>query len=196
MPIYFALPTCLLAVALGLSGCVNLKPKPDLTTRYVLGPVGVAAESASTIEGLESIYVMRPELPTYLATNRLVYREPGGALVEIKDALWAEPFDQTVARALAEYFGSVSATGYGFYPWQSSRKNPVKVSVHFQRMDANADGSILVAATWMVTENGVKIAEGRYTSANLTWTVGEPNSYVSALNAALKTLASDVSGQL
>ncbi|MEM1221821.1 MAG: PqiC family protein [Verrucomicrobiota bacterium] len=194
--IYSVIPVCLITAVFGFSGCVNLKPKPDLTKRYVLGPVGADSASSATSRDLESIYVARPELPTYLATNRLVYRESGGALTEIKDALWAEPFDQTVARALAEYLSSASATNYGFYPWQNSRGNPIKVAVQFQRMDANADGSILVTATWMVFKKGLKIKQGEYTSANLTWTVGDSDSYISSLNSALNALAREVGQQL
>ncbi|MEM8866730.1 MAG: PqiC family protein [Verrucomicrobiota bacterium] len=179
-----------------LSGCVNLKPKPDLTQHFVLGPILPEAPDTSLARG-NGVYVARPQLPAYWETNRLVYRGEDGSLLEISNARWAEPQPQGIARAVAEYLNAGGGgRAYGFYPWQKPDQELPEVRVSFQRIEAYADGRFVLSASWQTKDGERVIGQGTFTSVERTWTVGDSASYIEALNRSIEALATEISQQI
>jgi len=180
----------LLLFCLGLSGCVNLKPKPDTIQHFALGPVQLADINADAIP----LYVARPELPVYLDDRRLQYRDASGLVLSLADARWAETLEEGVARALSEYLAATQSVRVtGFYPWppRSSFLSPV-VRVRVLKFGVLATGEISMLAEWEVLEEAAVIAQGQYQSSDLFWDKATAISYVAGLNQALQNLSNEI----
>ena len=133
--------------ALFLSACVNLEPNPDLSRSFVLGPVDFS-ESSQGLDG-GALYVMRPQLPSFLDSNRIQYRDAIGLVESVEDAFWAESLPEGVSRAFAQYFGQRSGLGgIAYYPWPEPGVEVDKIVLKFQRFDAITSGEVYVKASW------------------------------------------------
>jgi uncharacterized lipoprotein YmbA len=179
---------------LGLSSCLNLKPKVDDVKLFALGPI--ETESVSAAKG-PAIYISRPDLPAYLDGKRLQFRKDNGEIGELKNARWAEPLEEGVARALAEYLlASGEQQVSGFYPWPMRSRDGLELRVHFYKLGALASGEIRMVANWELRDSKQILKAGKYQSEGITWVLGQAESQVEGLNRALAQLALEVSASL
>ena len=186
----------LLVLTCTLTACVNLKPKADTTRTYLLGPVDVSPEGESS---LYDIYIARPNLPAYLEGNHMQYRNEQGELKSLKGARWGESLQEGIARALSEWVLSDSGRQVsGFYPWPKTSDQATELRLQFHQFGATADGRIQLSASWRIDGGAdAKAKQARYYSAEgYTWKVGDVQSLVAGLNAALTALAQEISGAL
>jgi len=185
----------LLSICLVLVACVNLKPQPDSVVLYVLGP-----SDSRTVPADEppSVYVARPDLPTYLEGSLLQYRQSDGAVKSLARARWAEPLQEGVARALSEFITLRSGhTTRGFYPWPPPGDASPLVRVRFYRFGGTAEGRIRISASWRIESGDAILAEGIYEPADeIEWRRGEADSLVEGLNTALEGLAAEIAASL
>ncbi len=186
----------ILLSSLALVSCVNLKPKADSVKLYSLGPTHVVSPPE---DAKPSVHVARPSLPTYLISNRLQYRSADGEVRSIVAARWAEPLQEGVARALAEWLQvqAVKPAAVGtYYPWQQPDGSLV-VRVHLHQFCGSEDGRILFQAAWQLESSaGVSLAAGIYQPEGLSWMPGDAKSLIAGLNAALQGLSAQVAEQL
>lgn len=175
---------------LALSGCLNLKPKVDDVKLFALGPIDVKAEP--TRKG-PAIYISRPDLPAYLDGKRLQFRKVNGEVGELKNARWAEPLEEGVARALAEYLlASGEQQVSGFYPWPMRSRDSLELRVHFYKLGALASGEVRMVANWELRDSKQVVKSGSYQSEGITWVTGQAASQVEGINRALSQLAVEV----
>lgn len=188
LPVLFIASVFLLLLA----ACVNLKPVPSQTFSYALGPVELAAPSEPRTES-ESLYILRPQVPTYLDSDRLSYRLASGEVKNIFGARWAEPLAEGIARAMS-LFLSESSPGLveGYYPWPNTSSDASRLSLYFQRFGATDSGEVQVVVRWELKQpDGTSLSE-QYNSESLTWVVGQPDTLVAAYNEALRALALEI----
>lgn len=188
--------TALLVLLLAscLTGCVNLKPKPDRTQVFALAS---DVPSAADLEGRPAVYVTRVELPGYLEGTRIHYRAADGKLDSLAAARWAEAPEQALPRALALHLqttGRVNVRGH--YPWANTAREAAQVSVQFERFSANAAGQVEVIARWQIESAGGRSQAGRYIATDLPWDGQDAAAYVAQLNAGLAGLAKAIAGEL
>ncbi|MGJ8654479.1 MAG: PqiC family protein [Opitutaceae bacterium] len=175
-----------LVACLAVNGCVNLKPKADVVKLYALGPVEVTAPTASNGP---SVFVARPDMPAFLDGKRLQFRSENGEVEELSRARWAEPLQEGVARALAEYLQQQGVHDVsGFYPWPKKRDD-LELHVHLFKLGALESGEIRMSADWEFRKAGKVQRSGSFQSQGLTWQVGDPDSFVAGINQALDQLA-------
>lgn len=178
------------AVALALSGCVNLKPQPDLTQLYLLAANVV---SPADLSDAPASYVERVELPGYLEGTRIYYRSAGGILDSATGARWAEALSEALPQALAM---NLQATGQtqvrAYYPSPKMHSGSATVSVKFERFSARADGQVEVIAQWQVVHPDGSTDSGRYVAPEMVWDGSEPAAYVALLDRALADLAETI----
>ncbi len=177
----------LVALALTLVGCVNLKPQPDRTQLYLLaGNVSAPLD----LSGKPPSYVARIDLPGYLAGNRIYYRSANGTLAPVVGARWADALAEALPQALAMH---LQATGWtqvqGYYPSSNPVADRATVAVRFERFSARPDGQVEVVAQWEVVHPDRSLDSGRYVSAALLWDGVDPGAYVAHLDTALSGLA-------
>lgn len=185
---FFASAICFIFLA----ACVNLKPVPSITTSYTLGPVDLSPPVRNSTVG-EPIYIVRPQVPTYLDGSRLSYRSVSGEVKNIFGARWAEPLAEGIARAMSLYLSKSSSFSVeGYYPWPNTLTNGSRLTLNFQRFGATESGSVQVVANWTLKDSGGKLKKGQFVSSNLIWDVESPDSLVAAYNSALELLADEV----
>ena len=182
-------------VSVGLTACVNLKPRVDATKTYVLGPVELPIAGAS--QQTERGYVARPQLPVYMEGTTLKVRSTDGEIRSLDGARWAEPLEDGVARALSHFIelksGGVKS---GFYPWAQSSKTTNTLYVKFHQLIATADGRIQVSASWELKRASGTPLTGVFTSVDEEWISGDAQSMVAGVNAAIEALAGQISDSL
>ena len=185
----------ILLSSLALVSCVNLKPKADSVKLYSLGPAHVTALPE---DAQQAVHVARPSLPSYLISNRLQYRSADGEIRSIVAARWAEPLQEGVARALAEWLqvqAEAAAVGT-YYPWQQPDGSLV-IRVQLHQLSGSEDGRILFQAAWQLESSaGVPLATGIYHPEGLSWVPGDARSLIAGLNAALQGLSAQIAEQL
>ena len=184
---------CIAAVfLLGLPACVNLKPAPSQAFSYTLGPVDGAALPQPEAQA-QAIYILRPQVPTYLDDDRLSYRLASGEVINLFGARWAEPLAEGIARAMSLLISeSRLAVVEGYYPWPNTSPEAARLSLNFQRFGATESGQVQVVARWELKQADGKIVDGQYVSDSLGWVVGEPDTLIAAYNQALRALAQEV----
>jgi uncharacterized lipoprotein YmbA len=191
---YFLYP-CTLVVALLVSGCVNLKPTPDLVKTYTLGPAPLEATADGSVG--RGIYVARPDLPRYLSGTHFYYRKLDGELKRIASARWAEPMEEGVARAMSQFLAvSGDPVSRGYFPWPNRSTEVAELKMSFFRIGAYGDGTIRVQTDWSLIESGETVASGSFKGDALTWETGDPASAVAGLNAGLRALAAEIASDI
>lgn len=179
-----------------LSGCINLKPKPDMVRKYTLGKIGELVEGAAEIPGEQAaIFLMRPHLPGYLDSMELRYRSANGEVLAVDRARWAEPLHESLARALAQALSKYQPV-VGYYPFPQISEDSARLTVTFERFDALNDGSIQVVAHWTYRGLDGRTKQGRYADSATGWASGDPDSLVAGYHAALAALAESLTGSL
>ena len=175
-----------------LAACVNLKPVPSETTNYTLGPVELGT-SAQVSKNSKLIYIIRPQVPTYLDGSRLSYRLASGEVQNIRGTRWAEPLAEGIARAMSLYLSSSSTISVeGYYPWPNTSANAARLTLNFQRFGATESGNVQLVASWILRDSGEGLKKGHFVSDNQTWDLENPDSLVAAYNRALQALAQDI----
>lgn len=180
------------AFVLWQPACVNLKPKASLSKNYTLGPVEAASlEEAQLLS--EPLYILHPQVPTYLDNPRLCYRLTSGEVIQMQSARWAEPLPEGLARSMSLIFSDI-APGLvaGHYPWPNTMPGASRLSLHFQRFGATASGDVQIVAHWEIRRPEGDIVKGQFASEGLTWVVGDPDSLVKAYNQGLRVLAHEL----
>lgn len=198
MPMIRQIPAVFIASVflLWLPACVNFKPVPTQTFNYTLGPVEVATPSKAGTQG-ESIYILRPQVPTYLDDDRLSYRLASGEVKNMFGARWAEPLAEGIARAMSLYLSeSGLARVEGYYPWPNTSLEAYRLSLNFQRFGATESGEVQVVVRWELKQVDGRSVDGQYVSDALSWTVGQPDTLIAAYNQALRALAQEMGEQV
>ncbi len=185
----------LFILSVGLTACVNLKPRADATKTYVLGPMALPVADAS--QQIERGYIARPQLPVYMEGATLKVRSADGEIANLAGARWAEPLEVGVARALSHYI-EVQSGGVksGFYPWSQSKKAANTLYVKFYQLVATTDGRIQVSASWELQRASGQPLTGVFTTVDTEWIPGDAQSMVAGVNAAIEALAGQISSSL
>ncbi|MEO0510261.1 MAG: ABC-type transport auxiliary lipoprotein family protein [Verrucomicrobiota bacterium] len=187
-------------IALGASlstSCVNLEPSPDMTKLYTLGPVS-SFEGSEDSGDKKRIYISRPNLPVYLSGSQLAYREADGELKALGSARWAEPIEEGLSRALAEFIAAEASDidVYGYYPWVYPSRDIPKIKLHVYQLSAYIDGRVVLEARWEISSSDSESVSGLFRATDLGWSKGDASSLVAAWNEGIRQLAIAVSSEL
>lgn len=131
------------------AGCATTPP----TTFYLLNPT-VQSQAPKNAPPGPVIEVGPVTLPGYLDRPQIVTRLSATRLYLAEFHKWAEPLENGVARVLAENLAAtLSCERVVFYPARRSVRVDYEVPVQIIRFDAGEDGSVVLEATWRVTDN-------------------------------------------
>ncbi len=181
-----------LAGLLSLPACVNLKPAASTANSHALGPVEATAPEAAPLAA-EPIYILRPQIPSYLDSSRLSYLMASGEVRNMEGSRWAEPLGEGIARAVGLFlFERNPALVEGFYPWPNTSPGASRLALNFKRFGATDSGEVHVVAYWKLMQGEGRSTSGRFHSESLGWTVGEPDSLIAAYNEALRALSQEI----
>jgi Uncharacterized protein conserved in bacteria len=192
--IRFTISLSLCATGLLFAGCVNLTPKVDTYKLYSLG--GSSASAAVELQAAAPIYVELPNLPLYMKGKQMVYVEANGQNKHLSRARWAEPMEEGLARGIAEQIMAATGRPAQYYPWLQPRSIDL-LRVNFYRLELCSDGTLEVLADWSLRSAASDtVQSGRYQSLSLSWSTGDAESYIEALNTMLGDLATAIQTKL
>ena len=174
-----------------MSGCVNLKPKPDRTQLYVLGANAVSGETVSSMPEIDELYVSRPNMPQFLAqTKHLIYLNESGEMRSLKRSRWGEAIEEGLARAIAEAINQrLGEPVARFYPWPEPR-SASRLTVELFRMDFAENGHLSAELTWSLSAFGSsEIEKSARLKTEIPWDRQRPETYVAAYDQLIEKLA-------
>ncbi|HYQ71612.1 MAG TPA: PqiC family protein [Gammaproteobacteria bacterium] len=183
------LATCLcLAV---LAGCGVTPP----ARFYILTPAGngMAQTQSGPALGIGPI-----DFPAYLDRPEIAHRSGDNMLYFAQSDRWAEPLKTTFSHTLAENLSAMIPTDQvSIYPWTRSTRIDYQVSVDVTRFDADADGTVILAASWKIirAEDGRIVSRDRKNYTRASGGLVYP-AVVAALSRTLEELSHDIAASI
>jgi len=141
-----------LLLALGATGCLHLKSRPDPARFYVLEPIpGHAATPTSGDSNRVAVLLTRIDLPEYLTRPGIVVRE-GDARVHLSDVhFWAEPLRDGATRVLREDLATrIESDQVEPTDGRRPRGPHLEVQVAFTRYELNIEQQAVLEARWRI----------------------------------------------
>ncbi len=164
-----------------------MKPDQSPLDHYALGP-GKLAEVSAT-DGGNTLYIDRPNIPVYVEADRMYLWGANGEISKARAVRWAEPLNEGLARALAEYIELKSDhLVRAYYPWRTQEVDLYTVNLNVYKLIAHEDGNLLADIGWRILSRDGEELLGRY-QTTVEWEPVSFPSYVSAMNQAIEGLA-------
>jgi uncharacterized lipoprotein YmbA len=141
-----------LAAALGLVlvGCLGASPTRE-PRMFVLDAIEPEARAPKLDV---SIGVGPVSIPKRLDRPQILTRTADHEVRLAKFDQWAEPLDQSFARAVAENLArSLPTDRVAVYPWNRSADIDWKVEIDVSHFERDADGSVTLAVRWRLIDN-------------------------------------------
>jgi hypothetical protein len=137
-----------MAVALFLTGCLNLKPAADHTRSFLLTAVdhGNGSTNATGLPvGLAPV-----RLPPHTSSSWIAIRTGPNELRYSETARWAEPLDRNVQRVLGANLrqqAGLSAVFLNTWPANAVQR---ELRIQLDPIDLDATGTIVLGAQWTI----------------------------------------------
>ncbi len=197
----------LLSTLVALGGCFSLSRDAPAPRHYVLGPgeqpgtEGASMEPPATVIGLRA-----PRLSDYLATPFVVVRQGANEIGFSRFDLWGESLAQAIGRSVASHMGALNPDlRVEFAPWSTEARPDHVIQlqiVHFEGVvpedSAGSLGAAHLLARWEIfrPRETLPVARGTTEVRESDWPVGDVAALVALLEAALATLAQDLTEAL
>lgn len=128
----------------------------DNAARYLVDPPPAAAQVRVPVRTIE---VREIVLPAYAAAVEIAGQEPGGALRNMRRAIWADDPVQGLTAALAASLDEGSTATAAAEPWPLSEPAQALVEVRVARMVAGTDGRFRMTGQYALTAPGGAISD-------------------------------------
>ena len=199
-----------LGAALGLAalaGCNLPTATPDPTRLFLLSaPGGAPAGAAASAETrAATLGLCRIELPAYLRTPAVVIRPGGTEVVRTRDARWAEPLEQGIARLLREtLLAQPGVRSVAAYPAPQSALPQYEISVRVLACEGVTGPSgrqARFAAAWEIRAtaagaSATPVAAGTFENGQADWAEGDYAALTAKLGEAVAALGRELAAGL
>lgn len=179
-----------LLAALAPAACLG--PREDTSAFFLLSPAPPAAAASSPVQvtvGLGPIV-----LPGYLDRAQMVVRLSDNQIALSEADRWAEPLADNLQRTLEENLATLlPGASFVDYPWYPAEAPDHAVAITFRRFEADANGAVVLDATWEVKSAGAR-ADGRSTRIDEAAAAPDRVSAVAAQSRALARLSEEIAG--
>lgn len=177
-----------------LSGCGVSRPAKF----YILTPV---ADSGTGITGAAgpALGIGPVDFPAYLDRPEIVHRSGENQLHFAGSHRWGEPLKTAFTRTLAENLSVMLPTErVTRYPWPRSADIDFQVSVDVIRFDADAKGTVVLAASWEVSRpaDGTVMSRQKTSYPEMAGGPGDYPAIVSAQSRVLERLSRDIAAAI
>ncbi len=183
-----------LAAAVLLAGCLNLKPARNSTRYFVLSPLPASpgAGTKSTIPGLGLGPVRTPE---YLARTSMAVRQSPTEVTYLENALWAERLDLGCQRVLAANLAALLSADQVYLSAWRPRQVACEVQIALSHFDVDLAGQAVLVAQWRILSPGgatlLKAGDCRLTKTGRPLAEG-PQGAAAVLSELLGDLSREV----
>lgn len=176
------------------SGCLNLKPQPNLTRQFTLSKTETASLAGNLDGTAPTIGFRRVSIPDYLKSNKIALREGTNEIVYLPFHRWAEPLESGIARLLGEYLvlsGTASATFTP--PWRSNAHFDYIIEIDVSAFEGRNEGTVTIDCFYSLYDgNGIRIDSGRLIQSDFGWDKSSYEALVIAQSEAVESLASHI----
>jgi uncharacterized lipoprotein YmbA len=186
------LTRCLAAAAAGwfALGCLGSSPTraPRL---FVLD--ATAPQASGSMHDL-SIGVGPISIPKRLERPQILTRTTDHEVHLAEFDQWAEPLNQSFARAVAENLArSIPTDRVAVYPWSRGADMDWRIEIDVTRFEREADGNVTLAARWRLIRDGER-ATRQHGAATYREPPGLPTTgaLVAAMSRAVGALSSEI----
>ena len=190
-----------------LAGCNLPTAQPDPTRFFLLSAPGGATAAAPAADGARAatLGLCRIELPAYLRTPAVVVRPGGTEVVRVRDARWAEPLEQGIARLLREtLLAQPGVRSVAAYPAPQSALPQYEISVRVLACEgvAGPEGRrARFAAAWEIRataagSGAAPVAAGTFESAPADWADGDYAALTAKLGESVAALGRELATAL
>ncbi len=190
-----------------LAGCNLPTAQPDPTRFYLLSASGAASASVPAADGARAVTLglCRIELPAYLRTPAVVIRPGGTEVVRTRDARWAEPLEQGIARLLREtLLAQPGVRSVVAYPAPQAALPQYEIAVRVLACEgvAGPEGRrARFAAAWEIRATAAgagaaPVAAGTFESAPADWAEGDYAVLTAKLGESVAALARELAAAL
>jgi uncharacterized lipoprotein YmbA len=176
----------LLALAVGMTGCVDLKPRPDATRFFVLGSSpGVTATTPTA--GAISLGIESFSIAPYLDSPRIAVRVEEVEITYSANSRWGEQLDRAIQRRLVdELAGSSSIGAVHGLPWPDNSHPSRRLAISVDHFEGRSDSTVSVSLSWTVSDAGGAVLDRGTANEQLpSWMPGDYRDLVVKLNQAL-----------
>lgn len=176
-----------------LAGCGVTKP----SRFYILTPIENSSAQLVTAAG-PALGIGPVTFPAYLDRPEIVHRSGDNELHFEGSQRWAEPLKSIFIRTLAENLSILLPTDRtSIHPWPRSARIDYQVTVDVLRFDADAGGTVVLAASWEVTRPADKTVIKRH-KKTYTEAAGsmEYPAIVAAQSHAVERLSRDIADSI
>jgi uncharacterized lipoprotein YmbA len=143
-------------VALSLTGCAILEPKPDPSRFFTLSPLRQIDDGqAKAWDNSERILVgLGPiKLPGYLDRQEIVVRGGPNRFDVSENDYWAEPLDENFTRVLEQNLAVLLGTErVVLYPWPRERVPKYQVEIDVFGFETNRAREAQLTARWSILD--------------------------------------------
>lgn len=152
------------------SGCLNLKPSPDITRYYTLSNTYKAQLTHTEPKGL-ILGIRKIELPGYLESPRIVTRYNEYELDYSEHHRWVEPIDQIIGHLLQDSLKAAQGIDIvSIFPWPKALDYDYTIKINLQRFEALENNRALLQAQWTLLKgNSSQILIEEETSIISEW---------------------------
>lgn len=183
-----------------LTGCLNLKPRPEITRHLVLEPGLPASEPAPAAPSTRlAVGLGAIRLPAYLDRPAVVIRSGGTELRYAEDLRWAEPLDAGIARVLVVELARFRPGILVRSPAWRRADVRAELTVTIERFEVDEAGLATLRARWLVALPGGAgvVRSGTLDRSRPGPTMpADPAGAAATLGALLSELAREVAAAL
>lgn len=200
------------AVLLVLAGCFKLSRDTPRVQYFVLGGAAAPGAAADSVSGTRNVSPSTPDsaglvlglrridLASYLAVPTIMMRRGANEIVGSHSHRWGEDLGQGINRAVAAHLASAPPVrSVDAAPWSSRARHDYLVQLHVSRFEGVADsaateGRSHLVAGWDIIRplDGRVLVRGSTEALAGPWRVRDYAALVTALDAALATVARDI----
>ena len=143
-----------LAAALAVTGCLNLKPAQDPTRHFVLTSLVVAPDPSSVASGAPAFGLGTVRLSAYLQKQSLAVRKGEDEIVYLEDYQWAERLDQGLDRILASNLRWLLGNEKIYLKVWLREAVDYEIDLDISRFEPDATGKVTLIIHWNITLPG------------------------------------------
>ncbi len=180
--------TVLLSVVLSLSACA------DNSARFLIDP----PEAAKPVRARVSTVELRSvSLPGYASALEIAQQDPGGALRNVPNSVWADEPVRGITMALARSLDAASSATVATEPWPLEEPAQAEIDVRVDQMLARAEGVFAFSGQYAIASPDGAVRE-RILRFNIAqpMTGEDPAAIASASGAAIAALAAEIARTL
>lgn len=181
------------AIIFAISGCIDLKPKPDRTRFFVLDSI-VSTTAPDAASGAVRVGMLRVTVAGYLDTPRIAKRISDVEITYSPTNRWGEDLRIAIQDRIAERIMASGAVREVFtLPWRGGADPSLRLAIHIDRFEGTMSSEAALRASWSLRDATGSVVQRGHTDQRIpNWIIDDYSDLVMKLNLTLDALAEEI----